>query len=119
MTSASEEVGARVRARLLAAPAYAGDELPASRGDPPAHLIRLAGPDGASRYPAFQFNQWGLALPVVLAVNEILRAGEDPWGVADWWLSVNSWLDCRPVDLLGQGRDGDLVALARAVREAV
>lgn len=119
MTTSSEEIGARVRARLLAAPSYTGEDLPASRGEPPAHLIRLAGPDGTSRYPAFQFNQWGLPLPVVLTVNEILRAGEDPWGVADWWLSVNSWLARPPVELLGQGRDQDLVALARAVRGAV
>ena len=106
-----------MRERLLRAPAYTIEQLPATRGDgPPDSLIQLPGPDGSSRFPAFQFNERGIPRHVVLVVNEILRAGQDPWGVADWWLSVNSWLARPPVDLLGLGRDADLVAVAQAVR---
>ncbi|MEU7003152.1 hypothetical protein [Nonomuraea sp. NPDC046570] len=78
-------------------------------------LIRLERGDGRVRVPAFQFEGPRQVWPVVREVNRILGADEDPWGVADWWLGRNAWIDAVPADLLGGSRDGELVAAALAV----
>ena len=52
---------------------------------------------------------------MVLAVNRLLDADEDPWGVADWWLGGNARLGAVPAQLLGRGHDDLLAAAARAV----
>lgn len=105
-----------VRDRLLAAPALPDGAVRRRGGDPYASgLIRLRGADGAVRLPRFQFSADALPWPVVLEVNELLGADEDPWGAADWWLSANAWLAASPAALLGTGRDGDLVGAARAL----
>ena len=52
-------------------------------------------------------------------VNTMLHAARDPIGVADWWLSRNSWLDGRPSELLGRVPDGDLLGAARAIHSEV
>ena len=49
----------------------------------------------------------------------MLHAARDPIGVADWWLSRNSWLDGRPSELLGRVPDGDLLGAARAIHSEV
>ncbi len=51
---------------------------------------------------------------MVLAVNRLLAARDDPWGVADWWLGGNAWLADVPAELLGEVDDEVLVRAARA-----
>ena len=69
-------------------------------------------------YPAFQFDPRKRAVfPEVRSVNEQLIAVEDPWGVASWWMSRHSRLGIRPVDLAGNDRVDDLVAVAEAAVE--
>ncbi len=107
-----------VRERLLAVPALSDEVVIRQGGDPyAAGLIRLTGEGGAVRLPRFQFSEDALPWLVVLEVNELLAAGEDPWGVADWWLSDNAWLAAPPASLLGTGRDHELVAVAHALTD--
>ena len=69
---------------LLASPAYTPEDL-LRRGVDAGHrwLIRLRRADGRYQLPAFQFGPDG-ARPLVLQVNELIGADEDPWGAADW-----------------------------------
>jgi hypothetical protein len=61
-------------------------------------------------YPAFQIDQDRRRIhPEVEAVNRLLNAAGDPWGVASWWISRSGQLGVRPVDLVGTPRAGDLV----------
>ncbi|GAA1397547.1 hypothetical protein GCM10009639_35130 [Kitasatospora putterlickiae] len=95
----------------VTATAYrAGGHDPADPG-----LIRLTDPQGTVRLPSFQFDDAsGRPLPVVVAVNRLLDAADDPWGVADWWLGANAWLDAVPARLLGTTGEHTLLAAARA-----
>lgn len=77
-------------------------------------LIRLAPPDGRQRIPAFQFDRAGHPIPVVLTINRLLDADDDPFGVADWWLGRNAWLGDVPADLIGSVEDALLIRAARA-----
>ncbi|MGW4884494.1 hypothetical protein [Streptomyces murinus] len=107
------------RRRLLAAPALTEDEHPELRGGPdaPAGLIRLRDPEHGIRCPGFQFRTGTVEpLPVVRRINELLRADQDPWGAADWWLGGNRWLGGVPADLLGVLPDEQL---ERAAAELV
>jgi hypothetical protein len=71
-------------------------------------------------YPAFQFDVERRRLfPQVRSVNELLRAAEDPWGVASWWVSLHARLGARPVELVGTSRADELVEAAKAVLEPV
>jgi hypothetical protein len=102
-------------ARLLAAPALSAPEVREQGGDPDrADLIRLLPGGGAIQLPSFQFGLDGQPVPVVLAINRLLEVAEDPWGVADWWLGRNAWLDGIPADLLGRVDDALLVLAAQA-----
>jgi hypothetical protein len=109
-----------VTERLLTAPALSERQV-RERGTDPADpgLIRLPRPSGGHQWPAFQFTHGDGPYPVVRAVNTMLHAARDPIGVADWWLSRNSWLDGRPSELLGRVPDGDLLGAARAIRSEV
>ena len=101
---------------LLAAPAVDQAEVRRHGVDPesPA-LIRLGGPGQASRWPTFQFDPAGRPYPVVTEINILLDADHDPWGVADWWLGRNAWLDACPANLVARGEDARLIAAAQAV----
>lgn len=100
---------------LLTARALTGQQVRDGGADPGLPgLIRLAPPDGTPRIPAFQLSQAGQPIPVVLTINHLLGADDDPFGVADWWLGRNAWLDAVPADLLGQVDDALLVRAARA-----
>jgi len=77
-------------------------------------LIRLERPDGSQAVPMFQFDPHGRPVDIVLRVNQVLGAYDDPWGVADWWLSANPWLHGSPVDLLGEPGQDRLMAAAFA-----
>jgi hypothetical protein len=84
-----------------------------------ADLIRLPREDGTEQWPAFQFDQRGAVPDIVRAINKMLRANEDPWGVADWWLGDNAWLDAVPARLVGRTDDDRLInAAARELAEA-
>ena len=71
-------------------------------------------------YPAFQFDPERRCVDTTVgAVNQHLRAGDDPWGVASWWFSVNDRLNARPCELVAADRDDDLLAVANAITEPV
>ncbi|MEU7476708.1 hypothetical protein AB0A63_12055 [Lentzea sp. NPDC042327] len=82
-----------------------------------AGVIKLHRDDGSASVPTFQFDAAGEPLDVVLRINLLLQAQQDPWGAADWWFSANAWLRDRPVRLLGRTPDDRLVAAAAAVVE--
>ncbi|GIH25558.1 hypothetical protein Aph01nite_38680 [Acrocarpospora phusangensis] len=109
-----EDLRRVIQRRLLGAPAYGVDEVP--EPDEP-DLIRLERADGEVRLPAFQFQESRQARPLVLRINRLLEADEDPWGVAGWWLGPNAWLGAVPADLLDQPRELDLMPAARAIFE--
>lgn len=71
---------------------------------------------GATLYPAFQFDGEGQPRPVVAGILQILASRSTEWQLALWFLSANGWLGGRrPVDLL----DTDPAAVREAaVREA-
>ncbi|MDY0810691.1 DUF3168 domain-containing protein [Kitasatospora purpeofusca] len=101
---------------LLAADSVSAADYRAGGHDPAdPDLIRLTDRQGAVRLPSFQFDgASGRPLPVVVAVNRLLDADDDPWGVADWWLGANAWLDAVPARLLGTPGEHGLLAAARA-----
>ena len=115
-----DEILRIVTQRLLAAPALSEQQV-REHGIDPADpgLVRLTRPDGSHQWPAFQFVPGDGPHPVVLAINTMLHAARDPIGVADWWLSRNSWLDGRPSELLGQVPDRVLLSAARAIHAEV
>jgi hypothetical protein len=110
----------RARRELLAAVAEVDADLPergpgpAPAGDPSPHLIRLTDRQGTKTVPGFQFSGAGTAAPVVLEINELLGAREDPWGVTAWWVRPNLWLAAAPARMIGAVADERLVAAARA-----
>ncbi len=57
-------------------------------------------------FPSFQFDfERQRIFPTVVDVNRLLGAADDPWGVASWWFSTDSWLkSARPADLVGDTR---------------
>ncbi|MBB5959576.1 hypothetical protein FHS29_006197 [Saccharothrix tamanrassetensis] len=77
-------------------------------------LIRLRRPAGGCAVPGFQLDAQGQPIPVVLRVNRVLGAWQDPWGAADWWLNANVWLRDPPSTLIGNTPDDLLVAAATA-----
>lgn len=56
-------------------------------------------------YPVFQIDKAQNRIhPVVAYANQRLRATEDPWGVAQWWITPHPELDDQtPLNDLGQG----------------
>lgn len=100
-----------VRERLLRQPS-----TPWTEGADP-RLIALSGTDGRRRLPLFQFEAGTMPWRIVLEVNSVLRAGTDPWGAADWWLSPTTWWDGTPAALLGRGRDAELLGAARELAD--
>ncbi|MFE6887156.1 hypothetical protein [Streptomyces sp. NPDC057694] len=109
----------RIRTRLLSEASFSEEQVELLLGQDPwhRHLIRLSDATGEVRLPTFQFGPDGAPLPVVLSINEELRADVDPWGVADWWLGRNHWLDTPPARALGRVPDDELIAVARTVGE--
>ncbi|MFJ4126402.1 hypothetical protein ACIP3U_34455 [[Kitasatospora] papulosa] len=103
-----------VRERLLQAPASS----PRETGPTDPRLIVLTREHGEKQLPDFQFEAGTMPWAVVLEVADVLCANQDPWGVADWWLSTNAWTGTAPADLLGQGRDLELLGAARALTVA-
>ena len=101
---------------ILAAPSVTEAQVRDRGVDPGSPgLIRLSGTAGDIRLPAFQFGPGGHPYPVVTQINVLLDAGDDPWGVADWWLGLNGWIDAIPAESIGRVDDETLIAAARAV----
>jgi hypothetical protein len=99
---------------LLAEPAHPAAGLDLAPGQV-VGLIVLTDEHGVERAPAFQLDpRTGSPYPVVVEINRLLSADEDPWGAADWWLGANVWLDAPPARLLGTGADHALLSAARA-----
>ena len=76
-------------------------------------------PDAGSHgylYPAFQVDPVAQRVhPVVTAVNRVLDAAGDPWGVASWWVSPTPRLDgSSPAALVGSEIEGDLLVMVGA-----
>ncbi|GAA0415178.1 hypothetical protein Acor_78620 [Acrocarpospora corrugata] len=109
-----EDLRRVIRRRLLAAPAFRVDQVDDPE-DP--DLIRLERADGDVQLPAFQFQESGRPRPLVLRINRLLEADEDPWGVAGWWLGPNAWLGTVPAQLLDRPREPELLMAARALFE--
>ena len=110
---APDDAGAE--ARLLAVPALTPEQVREHGADPDDEdLIRLSPGRGLIQLPSFQFGPDGQAIPIVKAINRLLVAAEDPWGVADWWLGSNTWLNATPADLIGQVEDTLLALAAQA-----
>ncbi|MGW7239427.1 hypothetical protein [Streptomyces sp. NPDC054804] len=79
------------------------------------YLITLTDGRNTEHVPAFQLDPvTGTPYPVVVEINRMLSADEDPWGAADWWLGSNVWLNAAPARLLGTGADDVLRSAARA-----
>ncbi|WP_086791983.1 hypothetical protein [Streptomyces thermovulgaris] len=111
----------QARERLLATPVLTEREHAEllAGGQAGTGLIRLSDPRSGPRYPRFQFRPGTLEpFPVVLRINELLRADVDPWGAADWWLGGNSWLQGVPAELLGTLPDEELELAAAELVEA-
>ncbi|MEU2447900.1 hypothetical protein ABZ588_30900 [Streptomyces althioticus] len=99
---------------LLAAPAVPAASLGLTPEEP-RDLILLTDEREVERVPVFQFDpRTQKPYPVVVEINRLLSAEEDPWGASDWWLGSNVWLDAAPVELLGTGADQALLSAARA-----
>ncbi|MCX4545524.1 hypothetical protein [Streptomyces sp. NBC_01565] len=109
----------RIRERLLSASSLSEAQVRDVLGQDPRqpHLIRLTRKGGEVRLPSFQFQEDCAPVPLVLAINEVLRASRDPWGAADWWLGRNLWLGTAPAEVLGSVPDDELMAAALAVGE--
>ncbi|MFB6892961.1 DUF3168 domain-containing protein [Kitasatospora sp. NPDC056327] len=101
---------------LLAAASVSAADYRAGGQDPDnPDLIRLTDRQGTVVLPSFQFDGVsGRPLPAVVAVNRLLDADDDPWGVADWWLGANAWLDAVPARLLGTDGEHTLLPAAHA-----
>jgi hypothetical protein len=103
--------------RLRSVAAVTADQVIAAGDDPYRDdLVRLPAqiPGEPVRLPAFQFGLDGHPIRLVAQINRLLDAADDPWGVADWWLSRNAWLNAVPADLIGSGQDEALTEAARA-----
>ncbi|MFI7234689.1 hypothetical protein [Streptomyces cyaneofuscatus] len=109
----------RIRDRLLAEASLSEEQVELLLDQDPwqPHLIRLTDAEGGVRLPTFQFGPDRAPLPVVLTINEELRADTDPWGVADWWFGRNHWLVTSPAQALGRIPDDELINVARTVGE--
>ena len=115
----ADQIWVRVRRRLLLAPSVTPAALQTSGQDPELRsLIRLEDDDGTVRIPQFQFGPDGAPLPLVLYINQVLDVVDDPWGVADWWLGQNAWLQAAPAGLIGVVDDAMLIATAASTAEA-
>jgi hypothetical protein len=99
---AANEILRDVYTRLLKTSTLSAAAVRALGVDPKTpNLIHVTNLMGRQRYPAFQFGEEGVK-PLVLELNCVLLANEDPLGVWDWWVGMHARLsdDQAPVDLL-------------------
>jgi hypothetical protein len=110
--AAADAMFARIRDRLLGAPSRQLQQTT----DP--GVLRLPRPDGGQRLPDFQFEPDGRPFPVVLEVNGVLCADDDPWAAADWWLGPSLWFPHPPAEMIGRVPDAQLIDAAHAAMDA-
>jgi hypothetical protein len=106
---------AEARAAILSAgPMLAPAEVAALLGETwPSrglNLIALPLESGGVGFPAFQFDaEAGMVRAIVLEINDLLGARQDPWGAASFWTQPDARLEARPpADLLGTAHEPDL-----------
>lgn len=76
--------------------------------------------EGATLFPAFQFDSEGRPRPIIAEVIRTLTDKTSDWGLALWFTAPNGWLDDqRPVDLLGSDPDSVVRAVEREAEELV
>jgi hypothetical protein len=106
----------RARRRLLRVPHLVEPPAVGAQGAAADDgLIRLPRRDGGHQLPRFQFDDDLRPHDLVMRVNRLLDADDDPWGVADWWVSPHAVLDDPPATLLGTTREHELWAAASAL----
>jgi hypothetical protein len=116
----STDFDRRVEERLLSLPALTPDDARQRGIDPDdVRLIRLPRPGAAPEFqlPAFQFAPGGDPWDIVMEVNQVLDAADDPWGVMCWWVDPHARLGDAPASLLGHGQDDLIRRAARAMAE--
>ena len=117
---AGDDIDRLIEARLLGLPSLTPQDA-RQRGINPndVRLIRLPRPGTAPEFqlPAFQFAPTGDPWDIVMEVNQVLDAADDPWGVMCWWVDPHARLGDAPADLLGRGQDGLIRRAARALAE--
>lgn len=77
---------------------------------------------GRNYYPAFQFDPTsGRVRPGVEAVNKLLGARDDPWGVTSWWFSPAGRRADRhsPAELVASGDVEAVMTLAESMLDEV
>ena len=104
-----DTVEAEAEERIWAVPAVPVEEL-AERG--PELLVLDRGELAFAL--RFQLDERLELLPAAAEVNATLGAGEDPWGVASWWLTPHAALRAIPADELRTGEAGRVLAAANA-----
>jgi hypothetical protein len=119
---------ARIWEERMLEPRAAAQALGASAGnrqkvaDLRQRSVLLGLPHG-NRYlfPAFQFDLARKRVhPAAAEVNQLLAAARDPWGVASWWITPNTWIGGeRPMDLATTRHAAEVRAAAETLLEAV
>jgi hypothetical protein len=67
----------------------------------------------AYAFPTFQVDvAHGRIFPIVVEINHLLGAGDDPWGVAAWWFAREARLAAVPADLVADAARADDLRLA-------
>ena len=117
---ATDDIDLLVETRLLRLPSLSPDDARRHGVNPEdPRLIRLPRADAPATFqlPAFQFTPAGDPWDIVMEVNQMLDAADDPWGVTCWWVDPHARLGDAPAGLLGRGRDGLIRRAARTVGE--
>lgn len=108
-----EMVEASALARLLGSTSSNPREFTRSlrsRGD----VVALPRPGGYV-FPLFQVHASRKELwPIVVELNRLLGAVDDPWAVASWWFTRDSRLGAEPYALVGEPARADDLRLAAA-----
>jgi hypothetical protein len=108
-----EMLEASTLARLLGSTSANPREFARSvrmRGD----VVGLPRP-GGYLFPAFQVNRARREVwPIVIELNRLLGAREDPWAVASWWFTRDSRLGAEPYRLMSDPARADDLRLAAA-----
>jgi hypothetical protein len=123
-------IGRGARGHVLAHPMLTFAEADEVLGRP-GWAFQLAALDGSliavddhgvMRVPAFQLDsERGRVRPIVLEVNALLGAGDDPWGCASWWFTASAALPegmCPADATEAGGFDGVLLRTAHVVQAA-
>ena len=116
----ADDIDQMVEERLLRLPSLTPEEARLHGVDPDdTRLIRLPRPGAVPEFqlPEFQFAPVGGAWDIVMEVNQVLDAADDPWGVMCWWVDPHARLGDAPARLLGHGQDNLILRAARTMVE--